>query len=127
VGGKEDTYNFRSLQDAALSSRLQNQAGIKIDPDQMISAIMEFGYYRSDQGLVKLWDDKCSTVMDWLLDVAEAAGIKVNLDPATKSWYFSNYPTISIFLHNYQKTLAEMLLRNGRKRGVESYFKSGPK
>jgi fumarate reductase flavoprotein subunit len=60
--------------------------------------------------------------MDWLLDIAEAAGIKVVLDPTTKSWYFPNYPTIHVFLPKYQETLAEMLLRNGRERGVESHF-----
>ena len=119
---KGATYNVRGLHNAALSSRLQKQAGIKIDPDQVISTIMEFGSYRSDQRLVKLWADNCSMVMDWLLDMAEAAGIKVVLDPTTKSWYFPNYPTIHVFLPKYQETLAEMLLRNGRERGVESYF-----
>ena len=119
---KGATYNFRGLHNAALSSKLQRQAGIKIDPDQVISTIMEFGSYRSDQRLVKLWADNCSTVMDWLLDMAEAAGITVVLDPTTKSWYFPNYPTIHVFLPKYQETLAEMLLRNGRERGVESYF-----
>ena len=119
---KGATYNFRGLHNAALSSRLQKQAGIQIDPDQVISTIMEFGSYRSDQKLVKLWADNCSRVMDWLLDMAKAAGIKVVLDPTTKSWYFPNYPTIHVFLPKYQETLAEMLLRNGRERGVESYF-----
>ncbi len=121
---KGATYNFRGLHNAALSSRLQKQAGIKIDPDQVISTIMEFGSYRSDQKLVKLWADNCSRVMDWLLDMAEAAGIKVVLDPTTKSWFFQNYPTIHVFLPKYQETLAEMLLRNGRERGIESYFKT---
>ena len=119
---KGATYNFRGLHNAALSSRLQKQAGIKIDPDQVISTIMEFGSYRGDQRLVKLWADNCSRVMDWLLDMAEASGIKVILDPTTKSWYFPNYPTIHVFLPKYQETLAEMLLNNGRERGVEYYF-----
>ncbi len=119
---KGATYNFRGLHNAALASRLQKQAGIKIDPDQVISTIMEFGSYRGDQRLVKLWADNCSGVMDWLLDMAEASGIKVILDPTTKSWYFPNYPTIHVFLPKYQETLAEMLLNNGRERGVESYF-----
>jgi fumarate reductase flavoprotein subunit len=119
---KGATYNVRGLHNAALSSRLQKQAGIRIDPDQVISTIMEFGSYRSDQKLVKLWADNCSKVMDWLLDLAEAAGIKVVLDPTTKSWYFPNYSTIHVFLPKFQETLAEMLLRNGRARGVESYF-----
>jgi fumarate reductase flavoprotein subunit len=121
---KGATYNVRGLHNAALDSRLQKQGGIQIDPGQVISTIMEFGSYRSDQRLVKLWADHCSKVMDWLLDMAEAAGIKVVLDPTTKSWYFPNYPTIHVFLPKFQETLAEMLLRNAWTRGVESYFKT---
>lgn len=121
---KGATFNVRGLHNAALSSRLQKQAGMAIDPNQVISTIMEFGDYKSDQRLVKLWADYCSQVMDWLLDMAEASGIKVVLDPTTKSWYFPNYPTIHVFLPKYQETLAEMLLKNARQRGVETYFQT---
>ena len=82
------TYNVRGLHNAAIASRLQQRAGIKIDKDQIISTIMEWGAYRSDQKLVKLWADNCDKVMDWLVDMAEAAGIEVVLDPTTKPWYF---------------------------------------
>jgi fumarate reductase flavoprotein subunit len=121
---KGSTYNVRGLHNAAISSRLQKEAGIKIDTDQVISTIMEFGSYRSDQRIVKLWADNCSKVMDWLLDMAEAAKIKVVLDPTTKSWYFPNYPLIHVFMPKYQETLAEMLLSNAKTRGVEFYFKT---
>jgi fumarate reductase flavoprotein subunit len=121
---KGPTYNVRGLHNAAIDSRLQKQAGIKVDTDQVISTIMEFGSYRSDQRLVKRWADNCSKVMDWLLDMAEAAKIEVVLDPTTKSWYFPNYPTIHVFMPKFQETLAEMLLGNGRARGVEFYFET---
>jgi len=49
-------------------------AGLKTDRDQVINTIMEFGAYRSEQRLVKLWADNCDGVMDWLLDMTEAAG-----------------------------------------------------
>jgi fumarate reductase flavoprotein subunit len=121
---KGPTYNVRGLHNAALSSRLQKEAGIEIDPDQVISTIMEFGSYRSDQKLVKLWADNCSKVMDWLLDMADAAKIEVILDPTTKSWYFPNYPLIHVFKPKHQETLAEMLLSNAKARGVDVYFKT---
>ncbi len=121
---KSETYNYRGVHNAALSSRLQKEAGIKIDRDQIIYTIMEFGGYRGDQKVVKAWVDNCDQAMDWLLDMAEKDGIKVVLDPTTKPWYFPNYPTIHMFMPDRQKTLAEMLLRHGRERGVEYRFET---
>ncbi len=121
---KGPTYNVRGLHNAAIASRLQKEAGIEIDRDQVISTIMEFGAYRSDQRLVRLWADNCDKVMDWLLDMAEKAKVQVVLDPSTKPWYFPNYPVIHVFMPERQKTLAEMLLNNGRELGVDFRFET---
>jgi len=83
---KSPSYNTRGLHNAALNSRLQQQAGINIDRDRVIATIMEFGAYRSDQRVVRTWADNCSKVMDWLLDLAEASNVQVILDPTTKPW-----------------------------------------
>jgi len=119
---KGSTFHTRGIHNAALSSRLQEQGAIEIDRDRVISTIMEYGAYRSDQRVVTLWADKCSEVMDWLLDMAEAAGVDVVLDPTTKSWYFPNYPTIHVFRPKAQETLAEMLSLNARALGVDFRF-----
>jgi fumarate reductase flavoprotein subunit len=119
---KGTTFHTRGIHNAALSSRLQGQGAIEIDRDQVISTIMEYGAYKSDQKVVTLWADKCSEVMDWLLDMAEAAGVNVVLDPTTKSWYFPNYPTIHVFRPKAQETLAEMLSTNARALGVDFRF-----
>lgn len=121
---KSPTYNFRGVHNAALASRMQKEAGITIDRDQVIYTIMEFGGYRGDQKVVKAWADNVDQAMDWLLDMAEADGIKVILDPTTKPWYFPNYPVIHMFLPERQKTLAEMLLKHGREKGVEYRFET---
>ncbi len=121
---KGPTFNVRGLHNAAISSRLQKQAGIKIDKDRVISTVMESGTYRGDQRLVKLWADNCDKVMDWLLDLADADKIQVVLDPTTKPWYFPNYPLIHVFLPERQKTLAKMLQSNGRRLGVEYYYET---
>jgi len=121
---KGPTYNVRGLHNAAIDSRLQKKAGIKIDRDQVISTIMEFGAYRSDQRLVRLWADNCDKVMDWLLDMAEGAKIEVILDPTTKPWYFPNYPMIHVFMPKFQETLAEMLKSNAQKLGVDFRFET---
>jgi len=121
---KGPTFSVRGLHNAAIASRLQKEAGLKTDRDQVISTIMEFGTYRSDQKIVKLWADNCDKVMDWLLDMAEAARIKVVLDPTTKPWYFPNYPLIHVFMPKFQETLAEMLQSNGQRLGVDFHFKT---
>jgi len=119
---KGTTFHTRGIHNAAITSRLQNQKAIRIDRDHVISTIMEYGAYRSDQRVVTLWADNCSDVMDWLLDMAEAAQFDVVLDPSTKPWYFPNYPTIHVFRPKAQETLAEMLSSNARAMGVDFRF-----
>jgi fumarate reductase flavoprotein subunit len=121
---KSPSFNQRGLHNAAISSKMQKEAGIKIDRDQVISTIMEFGAYRADQRVVTTWADNCSKVMDWLIDMAEKDGIGVILDSTTKEWYFPNYPLIHVFTPRSQETLAEMLLSNGRSKGVNYYFET---
>lgn len=121
---KGPTYNVRGLHNAAIASKLQKKAGIKIDRDRIISTIMEFGDYRSDQRLVRLWADNCDKAMDWLLDMAEKDKIEVILDPTTKPWYFPNYPTIHVFMPKRQETLAEMLKSNAQRLGVDFRFET---
>lgn len=121
---KGSSYNTRGLHNAAIKSRLQEQAGLNIDRDRVISTIMEFGAYRSDQRVVTTWADNCSKVMDWLLDLAEASNIEVILDPTTKPWYFPNYPAIHVFMPKRQETLAEMLKTNAQALGAEFRFET---
>lgn len=66
-------YSFCGTHNAAVDSRMQKQAGIKIDKDQIIFTMMEFSAYRANQQIVKLWVDNSGPVMDWLLDLSEAA------------------------------------------------------
>jgi fumarate reductase flavoprotein subunit len=122
---KGPTYNYRGLHNAAIASRLQKEAGIKNDKEQIVYTIMETAAYRGDQRVVKTWADNCDKVMDWLLDMAQAAGIGVALDPTTKPWYFPNYPIIHVFdpAHfSWQAALAGMLVANARAKGVSIYF-----
>jgi len=119
---KSASFNCRGLQNNALCSRLQKQAGVKIDRDKMIHTIMEFGGYRGDQRVVTTWADNCDRVMDWLLDMAQEANIEVVLDTTTKEWYFPNYPTMHVFLPKWQETLAGMLLNKAKELGVDVRF-----
>jgi fumarate reductase flavoprotein subunit len=119
---KGSTVHYRGLHNAALASRLQKKAGITVDKDNVIYTIMEFAAYRNDQKVVKTWADNCDRAMDWLLDMAGAAGIEVIIDPTTKPWYFPNYPIIHVFRPKRQETLAGMLQDFARAHGAEIMF-----
>ncbi len=121
---KGPSYHFRGIHNAAIASRLQKQAGIQNDRDQIVSTIMEWGAYRSDQRVVKTWVDNCDRVMEWLLDMAEAAKLEVLFDPTTKPWYFPNYAVAHLFPPKFQETLAELLLTNGKAHGVDYRFET---
>ena len=116
---KGETFHHRGLHNAALASKLQKKAGIEVDRDSVIYTLMEFAAYRNNQQLVKLWADNCDRVMDWLIDMADASGVEVILDPTTKPWYFPNYPIIHVFLPDRQESLAKMLLAYGEARGLD--------
>jgi fumarate reductase flavoprotein subunit len=122
---KGDSIHWRGGHNAAIASRIQKQQGIHIDREQIIYSIMEQGGYRCDQRVVTAWADNCSSVMDWLIDMAKAEGLDILLDPTTKPWYFPNYPTPHVFwtsLQDFpkgQEALAKMLLKNALKAGVE--------
>ena len=116
---KGETFHHRGLHNAALASKLQKKAGITVDRENIIYTIMEFAAYRNDQRIVKLWADNCDHVMDWLIDMADAADVEVILDPTTKPWYFPNYPIIHVFLPDRQESLAKMLQNYGQARGTD--------
>jgi fumarate reductase flavoprotein subunit len=119
---KGDTFHYRGLHNAAFNSRLQREVGVKVSKEEVIQTIMEWGQYRADQRIVKLWADNCDQVMDWLLDLADEANVKVVLDLTTKPWFFRNYPLIHVFMPDRQLTLVTMLQNKAKSLGVEFYF-----
>jgi fumarate reductase flavoprotein subunit len=127
---KLPTFNFRGGWNAAFNSRLQKQQGIKVNKDDVIQTVMEVGSYRSDQRVVKKWADNADEVMEWLLDMAEADGQPVVLDPVTRDWYFKHYPVSHLFVSrdkgnsSLQMNLAELLYKNGKAKGVDYRFET---
>lgn len=122
---KGPSFNFRGIHNAAINSKLQQKANIKIDKEQLIYTIMETAAYRGNQRIVNTWADNCDSVMNWLLDMAEKENIDVALDSTTKSWYFPNYPVVHVFDASgftWQGSLARMLFNNGQKHGVDVHF-----
>ena len=57
---------------------LQKEAGIEINRDKVIAELMTWSGYWADQNVVTLWADNSADVVDWLTDLALAAGITPN-------------------------------------------------
>ena len=76
---KGDSCHAHGHGNAAFGSKAQKRDGIEYDRNEVIAEIMRWGGYKTDQKLVSLWVDNSGKVMDWLLDMAAAAGITVTV------------------------------------------------
>jgi len=79
---KLDTFRFGGGDNTAIGSRLQKELGIEIDKELVIRELMRWGGNKPDQRLIRQWADNCGKVMDWILDMTDAAGI----EPSIKQW-----------------------------------------
>ena len=75
---KGDGPSFRGFAIAAINSRLQKEEGIEVDRERVIRELMTWSGYWADQNVVTLWADNCTAVVDWLTDLALAAGFTSN-------------------------------------------------
>ena len=73
---KHVTYRYSGGIIAAIDSRLQKQLGIEVDKNRLITALMKWGSNKPDQRLLRLWADHSGSMLDWLMEMTDAAGIK---------------------------------------------------
>ena len=96
---KTKTYHGFGGEVAAIDSRLQKKLGAIIDKDEVILNLMKYAANRPDQRLIRMWAFGSGSTLDWLLDMAEPAGIKVKLDQFPPPAAFNNsneyYPQYS--------------------------------
>jgi fumarate reductase flavoprotein subunit len=96
---KHVTYRWGGGMIAAIDSRLQKKEGIVIDKDEVCLQLMRWCGNKPDQRLYRVWADRSGAVMDWLMDMTDAAGIKTityqwprppGYDPKTE--YYPDFP-----------------------------------
>jgi fumarate reductase flavoprotein subunit len=85
---KGPTTMAHGSDNGVFGSRLQKEVGIEVDRAQLVTELMRWASFTADQRLITLWADQGGQVMDWLLDLAEAAGISVEVEsyPWTGEW-----------------------------------------
>jgi fumarate reductase flavoprotein subunit len=73
---KHVTYRYSGGIIAAIDSRLQKKLGIAVDKEKVILALMKWGANKPDQRMIRLWADHSGPVLDWLMDMTDAAGVE---------------------------------------------------
>jgi fumarate reductase flavoprotein subunit len=73
---KHVTFRWGGGMIGAINSRLQKKLGIKIDKDEVCLQLMKWGGNKPDQKLYRVWADRSGEVMDWMMYLTEADGIK---------------------------------------------------
>jgi fumarate reductase flavoprotein subunit len=129
---KMGTVQARGHDNAFIGSRLQEKLGIKIDKDEIILNLMKYGANKPDQRLIRMWAEGSGKTANWLMDMTDAAGLKVIINhypppPAfnNKMEYYPQYP-VTHHYHN-ERPVAKCLLDNALKKSVETYFRTRAK
>ncbi|MBN1832048.1 MAG: FAD-dependent oxidoreductase [Deltaproteobacteria bacterium] len=124
---KTATVQARGHDNAFIGSRLQEKLGIEIDKDEVILNLMKYGSNKPDQRLIRMWAEGSGETADWLMDMTDAAGLKVIIKQHPPPPVFDNateyYPQYQV-THHYrsERPVAKCLLDNALKKGVAAFF-----
>lgn len=146
---KAATFTALGGDNTAIGSRLQKRLGIEIDIDEVVAALMRWGGNKPDARLIRLWAVHCGRVMDWMLDMTDAAGLRAGLWIPTEldasaaridawprptgfpaGWDYRaeatvEYPTAHRWNEGaHQRMLLEVLEKNARSRGAAIFYET---
>jgi len=146
---KSETFTALGGDNAAIGSRLQKKLGIEIDTEEVVQSLMRWGGNKPDARLIRLWAANCGGVMDWLMDITEAAGQRTAIYFPTEldanaalvdkwpnptgfpaGWNYRNEATIEYpVTHRWneganQRVLLDALEKNALKLGVKIYYRT---
>jgi fumarate reductase flavoprotein subunit len=124
---KHVTYRWGGGMIGAIDSRLQKKFGVEIDKDEVCLELMRWGGNKPDQRLYRVWADRSGEIMDWLMDITDADGIKTVLhqwprpagfDPKTE--YYPDFPVCHLHSDGINPGLNHSLALNiAQKRAIK--------
>jgi fumarate reductase flavoprotein subunit len=130
---KTGTYQARGFYNAFIGSRLQKKLGIEINKEEVILNMMKYSANKADQRLLRMWAEDGHETANWMLDMADKAGIKVFLaqfpppdDFNNANEYYPEYLTGHIF-EGGERRLVKCLKDNALQKGVIIHFKTRAK
>jgi len=131
---KKKTFTANGGWNGAIGSRLQKKMGIHIDRDEIVAEFMRWAAFKADQKIITLWADNSGKVMDWILDMTDAAGIVSTIESdLRKGGYYHHYKTGHLFMTQDEnvppgnKFLLPVLEANAKKKGVDIHYKTPAK
>ena len=101
---KHTTFRWGGGMIAAIDSRLQKKMGVVVDKDDVCLQLMKWAGNKPDQRLYRVWADQSGAVMNWLMDITDADGIKAipyqwprpaGYDPKTE--YYPDFPVCHMY------------------------------
>ena len=117
---KSAKYNARGGHNAAINSKIQQQEGLKYEPAQVARDLIRWSGNKADAGLVMLWANNCSSIMDYLIDLADKNNIKMmrwgNDIPTA---YYPEYKSVHMFGGMDENILAGLLEKTAKEKGAE--------
>ena len=120
---KRETFTSHGGWNGTIGDRLHKSLGIEINQGHVMADIMHYGAYRANARLIKLWQDESGRVMDHLLDMADAAGIKYHIDTKVKKFgIYEEFPIGVCFEPFGNGTMDPMLEKYIRSKGVEVLY-----
>lgn len=110
---KGSHVSFRGYDYGAVGSRIQESIGNHIRKEAVVQEIMRWGGFRSNRKVVSLWADHSGKAIDWLLDLALAAGMTPKPvpieDQTIPGALFEPYPTLTFVMEPSQEALAQSI------------------
>ena len=130
------TFRYSGGHIAAIGSRVQKQAGVKWDVDDIILQLMRWGANYPDQRWYRLWAENSGTTLDWVMDMTDPEGITTNLyqwprpawyDP--KKEYYPDFPVAHFQTSATSKGLnhalsLDNLQKHALKKGVAIHYQT---
>ncbi len=131
---KKKTHTWHGGWNAAIGSRLQKKMGIDINRDEIIAEFMRWSAFKADQRLITLWADNSAMVMDWILDMTDAAGIMSTIESdLRKGGHYHHYQTAHLFMNQDTAVppnngfLLGVLEASAKKKGVDFRYRTPAK
>jgi fumarate reductase flavoprotein subunit len=127
---KGKTYSARGFDIAAIDSRPQKKAGIKIDLPKAIREVIKNCDKQIKEELYWIWARNSGKALDWILDQTEPAGLVAKLSAAHyQGPNYYEYPVTHHILggpHTKDGSfidVVDILVKNAKAKGVDFRFR----
>jgi fumarate reductase flavoprotein subunit len=122
---RRNTFTFHGGWNGVVGDRQHQAQGVDIPKDKVMADVMRYGAYHPNPRLIQTWLNESGRVMNKILDMADAAGIKYAVDADGKEyWPYEDFKLPVIFLPAMNGTLIPLLEKNVKEKGVDILYET---